>query len=193
MLGDHLLLSYLPGSLLHPVALSPAKGSHSSCWHFSDKWMFLLWDLGVTFICRLEGGICHQYEVSKSHKVSSTAPPHQHLTDAFSRAGVEGPNSYTLETKLSAYEPLRNPLKPNWKTPPDQGESSHLPIIYPDPRAGLTQVLRNTGKGGAEGHQGRWCQGCLGSRRHKAYLGLLSTVSRAQEWGMGLSFFETCF
>lgn len=68
---------YLPGSLLHPVGLSSGKGSHSSFWHFPDKWMFLLWDLGLTFICSLEGGICHQYDASKSPKVYSTAP-HQH-------------------------------------------------------------------------------------------------------------------
>lgn len=106
LVGDHLMPSYLPGSLLHPVGLSSAKGSHSSFWHFSDKWMFLLWDLGVTFICSLEGGICHQYEVSKSPKVYSTAAPHQHLTEAFSGSGAEDPNSCTLDTKLSAYEPL---------------------------------------------------------------------------------------
>lgn len=106
------MLSYLPGSLLHPVELSSAKGSYSSFWHFSDKWMFLLWDLGVTFICRLEGGICHQYEVPKS----TPRLPHQHLTDAFNRAVAEGSNLCTLETKLPAYEPLRDTLKPNLKT-----------------------------------------------------------------------------
>lgn len=68
--------------------------------------MFLLWDFGVTFICSLEGGICHQYEVSKSPKVYSTAAPHQHLTEAFGGSGAEDPNTCTLDTKLSVYEPL---------------------------------------------------------------------------------------
>lgn len=115
MVGDHLMLSYLPGSLLHPVELSSAKGSHSSFWHFSDKWMFLLWDLEVTFICRLE-------ETSVTNMKSLSLPkstpqlPHQHLTDAFNRTGAEVPNICTLETKLSADKPLRDALKPNLKT-----------------------------------------------------------------------------
>lgn len=122
--------SYLPGSLLHPVGLSLAKGSHSSFWQFPDKWMFLLWDLGVTFICSLEGSICHQYEATKSPTPPLCCSHISILRGAYNRAGAEGPACHLL---ASPHKKPSSQPRSLQGTPASQGENSQLWVIYPVP------------------------------------------------------------
>lgn len=138
--------SYLPGSLLRPVGLGSAKGSHSSFWQFPDKWMFLLWDLGVTFICSLEGSICHQYEATKSPTPLLCYSHISILRGAYDRAGAEGPARHLLTSPH--WEPPGDPTQPRRELP-TVGHSS-------SPQARHTWVLRGewrTERGrGAESH-----------------------------------------